>query len=101
MVSGLPIDIDEERLADLCRRWHIDRLWLFGSVLRPDFRPDSDVDVLVRFEEGRTPGLAYIRLGDELEQLLGRPVDLLTEPSVRNPIRRHEIFRTRRLLYAA
>jgi predicted nucleotidyltransferase len=101
VVNELPIRIDEELLAELCRRWHIEKLWLFGSVLRPDFRPDSDVDVLVLFEEGRTPGLAFITLTDELEQLLGRPVDLLTEPSVRNPFRRREIFSTRRLVYTA
>jgi predicted nucleotidyltransferase len=101
VVNGLPIRIDEDKLADLCRRWHIQKLWLFGSVLRPDFRPDSDIDVLVLFEEEHTPGLGYITLSDELEQLLERPVDLLTEPSVRNPFRRREIFSTRRLVYAA
>jgi hypothetical protein len=95
------IPVDWDRIADLCRRYHILKLWFFGSVLRDDFRPDSDVDVLVLFEEGKTPGFAFFTLTEELEEILGRPVDLLTEPSLRNPFRRHEIFRTRRLVYAA
>jgi predicted nucleotidyltransferase len=65
-------------LAELCRRRHITKLALFGSILRPDFRPDSDIDVLVEFEPGRTPGLAFIDIQAELSGLLGRRVDLNT-----------------------
>ena len=65
-------------LAEFCRRHHIAKLALFGSVLRADFRPDSDVDVLVEFEEGQTPGLAFFDMATELSQLLGRRVDLNT-----------------------
>ena len=54
------IKIDREKLADFCRRNHIRRLALFGSVLREDFRPDSDVDVLVEFEPGHVPGLRFL-----------------------------------------
>jgi predicted nucleotidyltransferase len=72
------LSIDRARIADFCRRNHIRRLALFGSVLRDDFRPDSDVDVLVDFEPGRTPGLAFFALEDELSRLLGRKVDLNT-----------------------
>lgn len=72
------IAVDRERLAEFCRRNHIRRLAFFGSVLRDDFRPDSDADVLVEFEPGRTPGLAFFGMEEELEQLLGRPVDLNT-----------------------
>jgi len=72
--------LPSERIADSCRRHHIRKLSLFGSVLRDDFRPDSDVDVLVEFEEGKSPGL--IRLaGMELElseMLGGRKVDMNT-----------------------
>ena len=72
--------LPSEKIADFCRRHHIRKLSLFGSVLRDDFRPDSDLDVLVEFEEGKSPGL--IRLaGMELElseMLGGRKVDMNT-----------------------
>ncbi|MBI3978742.1 MAG: nucleotidyltransferase family protein [Chloroflexi bacterium] len=73
------IPIDRERIAEFCRRHHIRKLALFGSVLRDDFRPDSDVDVLVELEPGFPVGL--IRLAGmeiELSELLGRKVDLRT-----------------------
>ena len=73
------IEIDKTKIAEFCRRHHIRRLALFGSVLRDDFRPDSDVDVLVEFEPGHVPGL--IRLaGMEIEfcEIVGRKVDLRT-----------------------
>lgn len=69
-------------LAEFCRRRHIKRLLLFGSVLRADFGPASDVDVLVEFEPGRVPGLAFFAIQDELAALLGRPTDLVTAGSV-------------------
>ncbi len=72
------IHIDEARIAQFCRRNHIHRLALFGSVLRNDFGPDSDVDVLVEFEEGHVPGLAFFTMERELSTLLGRRVDLNT-----------------------
>jgi predicted nucleotidyltransferase len=76
------IDIPHERIADFCRRHHIRRLAFFGSVLRDDFTPDSDVDVLVEFEAGKTPGFAFVRMQDELSELLGRRVDLNTPNSL-------------------
>lgn len=72
------IVVDEQELAAFCRRHHISRLALFGSVLRDDFGPDSDVDVLVEFEPGYTPGLAFFTMQEELSHLLGYPVDLNT-----------------------
>jgi len=73
------IVIPEEKLADFCKRHHIRKLALFGSVVRGDFKPDSDVDVLVEFEPGHVPGLALIRMQDELSELFGgRKVDLVT-----------------------
>jgi hypothetical protein len=72
------IDIDKEKIAVFCRRHHIRKLLLFGSILRDDFRPDSDIDVLVEFEPGHTPGLAFFGMQDELSELLGRKVDLNT-----------------------
>jgi predicted nucleotidyltransferase len=74
------IALPRDRLDEFCRRNHIARLSLFGSVLREDFRPDSDVDVLVEFEEGHTPGfLGLARMEEELSEILGgRKVDLRT-----------------------
>lgn len=73
------LEVSPEQLADLCQRYHIRRLSFFGSALRDDFSPASDVDVLVEFEEGHTPGLDFIDIQDELSKLLGgREVDLVT-----------------------
>ncbi len=73
------LNISPAILADFCRRNHIRLLALFGSVLRNNFGPHSDVDVLVDFEPGHTPGLALIRMQDELSALFGnREVDLVT-----------------------
>lgn len=82
------IPIDREKIADFCRRNHIRRLPLFGSVLREDFRPDSDIDVLVEFQAGHVPGLAFILLEQELSRLLdGRRVDLVTPKFLNERIR--------------
>ncbi len=70
--------IDREKIASFCRKHHIERLALFGSALRPDFRSDSDVDVLVEFEPGHLPGLAFFAMEEELSEILGRQVDLNT-----------------------
>lgn len=72
------ITASRAQIADFCRRNHIRRLCLFGSVLRADYGPDSDVDVLVEFEPGRTPGFHFISVQDELSEILGRRVDLNT-----------------------
>lgn len=76
---SLPIAIEHERVKEFCRRNHIRRLSFFGSVLRDDFSPESDVDVLVEFEAGATVGyLAMGRMQRELSELLSRRVDLRT-----------------------
>ena len=72
------IDIPRQRIAEVCRRHHIRRLALFGSVLRDDFTPQSDIDVLVEFEPDRTPGFGIFDVEQELSQVLGRRVDLKT-----------------------
>ncbi|MGH2633615.1 MAG: nucleotidyltransferase family protein [Tepidiformaceae bacterium] len=77
-----PIPIPLDAIAEFCKRNHIRKLSLFGSILRDDFGPDSDVDVLVEFEEGKTPGLEYFTMGDELSELLGRRLDFLTEQGI-------------------
>lgn len=70
--------VPQEQIADFCRRHHIRRLAFFGSVLRGDFRADSDVDVLVEFDAGHVPGLAFFAMQEELSSILGRSVDLHT-----------------------
>ncbi len=72
------IRIDREALAAFCRRHHVRRLAFFGSALRDDFTPSSDVDVLVEFEPGHVPGLAFFSMEAELSAVLGRKVDLNT-----------------------
>jgi hypothetical protein len=72
------IDIPKDTIADFCRRNRIRRLALFGSVLREDFGPQSDVDVLVEFEPGTRVGLRFFTLEEELSEILGRKVDLNT-----------------------
>jgi uncharacterized protein len=72
------LSLPKDAIAAFCRRHHIRRLALFGSVLRDDFRPDSDIDVLVEFEPGHTPGFAFFSMQDELSEILGRKVDLHT-----------------------
>jgi uncharacterized protein len=72
------LTIDRERISEFCRGHHIRRLALFGSVLRADFNPTSDVDVLVEFETDHVPGLAFFTMQQELSTLIGRPVDLNT-----------------------
>ena len=89
------IDIPKDEIAAFCQRNHIRRLALFGSVLRDDFTPESDVDVLVEFEPDQTPGLEFITMQDELSEILGRQVDMCTFKGVessRNWLLREEIL---------
>ena len=73
------VSIDREAVSSFCRRHHITRLALFGSVLRDDFSPDSDVDVLVEFQPGHVPGLKFVSIEREFSDLLhGRRVDMAT-----------------------
>jgi uncharacterized protein len=74
--------VDQERLADFCRQNGVRRLAVFGSALRDDFGPGSDVDVLIEFEPGRTPGLRFFGLQEELSRLFDRTVDLHTPASL-------------------
>ncbi len=98
------IALHREELQVLCRRFHVRRLDVFGSAARSDFDPArSDIDLLVEFEPMR-PGAyvdAYFGLKEELEQLFGRPVDLISAASIRNPYFRQSVERTKALLYAA
>jgi len=76
------VEIPHDEIVAFCRRHRIRRLSLFGSILRDDFGPESDVDVLVEFEAGATPGLAFFAMQDELTGIVGRKVDLHTVASL-------------------
>ncbi|MGH9395261.1 MAG: nucleotidyltransferase family protein [Terriglobia bacterium] len=78
MPATSKVEISQDRLAAFCRKHHIRKLAFFGSVLRDDFSPLSDVDVLVEFEPGHTPGLDFFVMENELSEILGRKVDLNT-----------------------
>ncbi len=99
------IDLPKEKIAEFCRRWQIVELSLFGSVLREDFRPDSDVDMLVTFAEGARWGIReWLQMEQELEDLLGRKVDLVERRQVeqsRNYIRRRHILDHAEPVYVA
>jgi predicted nucleotidyltransferase len=95
------IPINHHVIATFCRKWHVAELGLFGSVLRDDFRSDSDVDVLVTFEPDAGLGLfEFVRMGRELSEILGRHVDLVERAGLK-PALRQEILATTELLYAA
>lgn len=78
----LQIDVDSARLREFCARHHIRKLSFFGSVIRDDFTPQSDVDVLVEFEPGHTPGFGFFTVEEELSKIIGRRVDLNTPGSL-------------------
>jgi uncharacterized protein len=90
------LSVSYDAIADFCRRWQVIKFELFGSVLRDDFRPDSDVDALVTFDPDSHPTLFdLVEMQEELEALFGRDVDLLTRRAVessRNPERRQSIL---------
>jgi predicted nucleotidyltransferase len=93
----LPDDV----LADFCRRWRIEELSIFGSALRADFGPESDLDILVSFDgNARWSLFDLIKMADELAEISGREVDLVEKGSLRNPFRRSEILNNRKVIYA-
>lgn len=99
--EGVSIRFDPEPLAALCRRHHIVKLSLFGSVLRDDFRPDSDVDLLVEFEPEHTPGFGIVAIERELSEIFGgHRVDLAT-PIALHRLIRDRVLREARELYVA
>ena len=96
------IPIDHEMIAAFCRKWRINELALFGSVLREDFGPDSDVDVLVSLQPDHGLSLFdWVDMIEELKTLFGREIDLVEIETLSNPFRRHSILTTRQVIYAA
>ena len=104
-MSKVRIELPKDRIADFCRRWKITELALFGSVLRDDFRPDSDLDVLATFEPNDGWSLFdLVAMQDELESLFGRKVDLVEKRAVersRNYIRRRHILNNMEVVHAS
>ena len=96
------VKLDPEEVAAFCRRWKIRELSLFGSALRDDFGPQSDLDFLVSFEpEAKWDLFDIVELQEELKTRYGRPVDIVEKEAMRNPWRKYEIMRTREVIYAA
>lgn len=99
------IDLSIEQIQRFCDRWHITEFALFGSVLRDDFRPDSDVDVLVTFDPDLKRGLSEtLQMRDELETMLGRKVDFIVKAAIErseNWLRRKNILESAQVIYAA
>lgn len=96
------ISFDKNQIINFCRRHQIIRLAVFGSVLRDDFRPDSDVDVLIEFSPAAQFDLYdFVGLRDELKAIFGREVDLVEKDALRNPFRRRAILENQEVLYAA
>lgn len=99
---GSNLEIPLGKIEAFCRKWKIKEFALFGSVLREDFRPDSDIDALVTFEpDGGITFDNRVEMLDELAEIFGREVDLVEKDAIRNPFRRHEILMTKEVVYAA
>ena len=105
MVTVENILLPQKKIADFCHRWQINELALFGSVLRDDFEPDSDLDVLVTFAPGADWSLFdHLRMEEELSHLLNREIDLLSRQAVEcshNKLRRQEILNTAQVVYVS
>jgi predicted nucleotidyltransferase len=99
MSGKIQIEVPKDKIAEFCRKWKIVELALFGSVLRKNCRPDSDVDVLVTFSpEARHSLFDLMDMQEELSRLLGRKADLVEKQGLRNPFRRYEILRSHRII---
>ena len=94
------IAIPREEIATFCRRHHIHKLAFFGSVLRNDFSPASDLDALVEFQPGHTPGLDFFTMEAELSRMLGRKVDLNTRGTL-NKYFREQVLAEAEVQYVA
>jgi uncharacterized protein len=100
-VNNERITAPRMKIEEFCRRWKIAEFAIFGSALREDFRPDSDVDILVSFEKEADWDLFdWVNMIEELKGIFGREVDLVEKTSLRNPFRRHYILNTQKVIYA-
>jgi hypothetical protein len=94
------VELPRDKIAEFCRQHHIRKLAFFGSILREDFGPGSDIDVLVEFEPGHAPGLAFFAMERELSELLGQKVDLNT-PQFLSRYFRERVLAEAEALYVA
>jgi len=95
------IELPKEKIADFCQRWKITEFAVFGSVLREDFGPDSDIDVLVTFMNNAPWSMwDLLDMRKELQDIFGRDVDLVEKDALRNPFRKHQILREHKVVYA-
>jgi predicted nucleotidyltransferase len=102
MDSGLPIMLPIEQIKAFCVRFGVEEFSLFGSVLRDDFGPDSDVDVMLQFRAGH--GFTFENtpeIYDALKKIFGREVDVIEKGRIKNPFRRHAIMSSYRVIHAA
>ena len=98
---SLKIALDKAQIEAICKRWKIKELSIFGSAIREDFTPESDVDVLVVFhDEAEWSIFDILEIKDELKSLFGREVDLVEKDAIRNPFRRHHILNNHEVIYA-
>jgi len=96
------IQVPMDRIREFCLKWKVKEFSLFGSVLRDDFRPDSDVDVLVLLADDAPWDLFdWVDMIEHLKAIFGRRVDLVEKTAITNPFRRHHILRNRKVIYAA
>ena len=101
-MTPIQINIPQEKIEEFCKKWKIAEFSIFGSALRGDFSPKSDVDILISFEPDIPWSLFdWVDMIEELKAILGRDVDLLEKSGLRNPFRRHEILNNRQVIYAA
>ena len=101
----IPLELPKKQIIAFCKKWNITELALFGSILRGDFKPESDIDFLVTFTpEADWSLLDHIKMEMELEKILGRKVDIVTKRSIeysQNPIRKKAILESAKVFYAA
>jgi predicted nucleotidyltransferase len=96
------IEVDIGRIKEFCKKWKIVEFSIFGSALRGDFRDTSDIDVLISFEPDIPWSLyEWIDMEEELRDIFGREVDMISERGLKNPYRRQEILNDREVIYAA
>jgi len=101
-MTKIQMEIPKKQVTDFCHRWKITEFALFGSVLRDDFKSDSDVDVLVSFaSDARWSLFDLVRMQDELKNIFGHDVDLIERIGLRNPIRRKAIVNSMEIIYGS
>jgi predicted nucleotidyltransferase len=101
-MKQIKIKLPQKKIENFCLKWNVLEMALFGSVVSEDFRPDSDIDVLVSFRDDAGWGLFdFVDMIDELKAIFGRKVDLVEKDSLRNPFRKQMILSTNEVIYAA